>query len=194
MAARHIRARELDASAMASIAEAARRGAASVCGRPATVQIAAEVAVERWEDAVVARRADIADPESWVFRVAANAAKRLVGSGAGGSDGASDLAEATASRLEYLELAARLPAMLHVHRRALTRTQQRVGVVLARPGMTLHEAARVLRMDRSNLRRTFRRLLRILEDTAASDQFVARGGRGCSSSGSVPARPTVDRG
>ena len=159
---------EATISNMDKAAAAARRGA-----RRVTRQRQVVVDAEHEATAVLARRllggaGDIADPEGFCYRVAANAARRLAAR-------RSRMRELT--RVPERELCARpaggsshasrgvgeLRAQLARLQEVLTPKQRRLAAVLAEPGMSLHRAARELGMDRANLRRMFRRILLALE-------------------------------
>jgi DNA-directed RNA polymerase specialized sigma24 family protein len=145
---------------------AARRGASAVTADHGLVADAVDFAIHQWEELVVRERT-VRDLAAWAFRVGANAAKRL-GPSRRRTSGRplEELPEAVEFEADA-ESTARsqacrrvLRAWLSRHGKILTRGRQlEVARKMALPGMTYHRAAKELRMDRSNLRRTFRRAI-----------------------------------
>ena len=142
----------------ALVRDAARRGAISVTTDPQVCADATEHAMACWVDAIL-RRKPVADWCAWAFRCAANAAKRM---GRRRRDGRSmrlseDVEEPGPSedrRTDPRTREALRQAILGA-RRFLRGRQSEVLLKLCEPGMSLHRAARELRMDRSALRRSF---------------------------------------
>jgi hypothetical protein len=139
---------------------AARRGAKSATSSAPLVDFAVEITLERFENAVL-RDKTIGSPAAWAFRVARNVVlrvglQRTRQSGQGASEDRSDSLPAG--------LRAQLQAWLREHRASLTAKQFEIASVLA-GGLSLHQAARKLGRDRTNLRRMFRAVLRRLAAT-----------------------------
>lgn len=156
------------AQSLHHVLAAAKRGGHSVTDRRQAIDDAVEEAIRRWEEASLAGR-PITDPAAWAYRVAANAAKRLaarqsrrIGHGTeppptSGGDAEDALAWNCADGAS-----ATLRSWIELRRDSLTRKQLQVALTLARPGMSLRTAAKELAMDRTNLRRVFRRALQRL--------------------------------
>lgn len=134
----------------------ARRGAMAVTHSAQVVRDAVETTVVRWYSVAMHGR----HPGSlmaWAYRVGANAAKK-----AGASRASSRKWTRLPEELAWNEDGAGLPAGLieaieHIRRLARSFRGRQYSVLrkMAEPGMTLHRAARDLRMDRHSLRRSF---------------------------------------
>jgi DNA-directed RNA polymerase specialized sigma24 family protein len=143
----------------------ARKGARSATSSAPLVDLAVEATVNSFEDAILRKKA-IGSLAAWTYRVARNAALRAAGRrgprwttnqrwdvGSIETDGD----RGVLPRLPRQQLR----RLLGSHRAALTPVQFRVLALLA-DGCSYHHAAKSLRMDRSNLKRTFRAALRRL--------------------------------
>lgn len=151
------------------ILRAATAGARSVSSRMRAVTDAVEVAVARWEDAIVRGR-PFANVEAWAFVVARNAAKRWkrpeadlpVGRADDASNHAMEEGDRDRSEITGQPLA---DVVRHLTDRISFRGRQhQVLCKLCEPGMTLRRAAEALGMDRTNLRRAFRSALKRIHD------------------------------
>jgi DNA-directed RNA polymerase specialized sigma24 family protein len=133
------------------------------------------LAFEQWESASMAGK-EVKNWEAWIYRVAANAAKRLAArcnvSGAhplatieaamdAGGDGTTDPA-ATQAESHFGEWRQSLQRRLGELDPLLRGRQLEVLRKMAEPGMTFHRAAKELGMPRTNVRRAFRSGLRRL--------------------------------
>ncbi len=161
---------------LAQLTRAATRGARSVTNACQRIADASQAALDRWQDATLAGK-EILDPEAWVFRVAANAAKRLggqprslpsLGDPRDGSEGRSMPAPSDEDDTPHdlRKLLGDGPSQAYmrqqIHR--LSRKQMRVVEHMCLPGMTFRRAAKELAMDRSGLRRMYARALKNLRD------------------------------
>lgn len=147
------------------VQRAARRGAKSMTESPALIDLAEEEAIHGFEQAVLAGRA-ICNLASWAFAVGKNAVRSH-------SRTRGRPAKLDADRLVDAHPASgpqggpppvsrrRLGTWLRRHREHLRGNQFKVCQVLA-AGASYHAAARLLGMDRTNLKRTFRSALRRL--------------------------------
>ena len=165
-----------DPACLPQLTRAAERGAGSVTKARQRIADASQTALDRWQDATLAGKV-ILDPEAWVFRVAANAAKRL-GKQLRHLPDLDDLAEDSEEHgpalalevddaphdLRKLLSEAAPHAYMRQQIRQLSRKQIRVVEHLSLPGMTFRRAAKELGMDRSGLRRMYGRALRSLRD------------------------------
>jgi DNA-directed RNA polymerase specialized sigma24 family protein len=128
------------------ILRAARRGARSVTSKDLWIREAAERALEKLEDRILRGRSP-RSPKAWAYRVGQREAVRLVRMGKGRNTGQRVPAPKVCRDLVTGKEDCLTPAMLRaVHGYIKVGSQ--------------HLAARALRMDRSNLRRTLLRALR----------------------------------
>jgi DNA-directed RNA polymerase specialized sigma24 family protein len=157
-----------------AIRRAAQRGARSATRKRQCQQDGVAAALDRWEDALLRGRA-ILDPERWAYRVAANEARSLAARAPSrreldpaGALGEIDkqlnrLLHEDADRAEIRTTRSRvIRALLARRRKTLRGRQLEVVMILARPGMTFHRAAKELAMPRFNVKRSFRSALRRL--------------------------------
>lgn len=154
----------LSGESAAVLHAAALWGARSVARHSQLVQDATQIALDRYVDMVL-RGAPPREPSAWLRRVAANAARRLASRRArtndlsiADSETSPELAAGASSGVgaapvERVDLLRHLSGMA-AH---LTVRQRRVLHKMAEPNMTVAQAARDLRMDRSGLRRVFQR-------------------------------------
>jgi DNA-directed RNA polymerase specialized sigma24 family protein len=158
---------------------AAEAGARSVASSLQVVRDAAQRVVEKWQDRKW-RGEPVEKAEGWAWRVGRNEAiRRCRGNCMGrGKEAGYDPAPGTRSRNQGGEgergaagcwtpdLEAALPIVesLLTQMESLLTQQERTVVESVREKGTLNAAAKALGMDRSNLRRVFRRVLRKLED------------------------------
>jgi len=150
------------------IRRCALRGARSVTSRRQVVEDACDVAVQQWENAVLSRKA-VEDWCAWVFRVGANAARRLAGCRQAGR-AATNLDVVLESAASWVESAgdAPLPAVDRAELREFVLgnkarfvgRQWEVLMKLTEGGVSVHRASRELGMDRKSLRRSFRTALK----------------------------------
>jgi DNA-directed RNA polymerase specialized sigma24 family protein len=158
-----------------SVLTHARRGARSVTRYPQVIEDAVDSTLERWEDALLKHKV-IADAEGWAYRVASNAAKRIGASRKRRSPSANDVP--TQDERPYYfgsewtkeDL---LDAVLRM-RQFFRGRQFEVISLLCRDCPSFHAAAKSLRMDRSNFRRTFKSALAVVKRLKTSDPPCTR--------------------
>jgi hypothetical protein len=143
---------------------AALRGARSAARFEQVIADAADVAMDRWVDARLRGRA-IEQPEAWMFRVAANAAREIGGRGA--SSSLHDVpAELLACAAQERTTALVDVSLSDLRKLILARADRLIGrqlevlLRMSEPGATVHGAAADLGMDRRSLRRSMRSGLR----------------------------------
>lgn len=150
-----------------AVANAARRAARRVTRRDQLVDDVVEEVVQQWRMRVAAGAPIVADAP-WAYRVASNLVKRWATRGPARClrDGVAMDDLTAEDSLEESAMLGMTPGQRRLLRASIARrknrlTQKQLAVVrtLCEPGMSLHQAARQLRMDRSNLRRVFRRAL-----------------------------------
>lgn len=157
-----------------AVRRAAQQGARSVSRGRQCLADAVAATVDRWEDAVLRGRT-IVDLERWAFRVAANSARAIAARARSRRErnGAMDpgAIDEPLSRLLIQETGEApvgnakrrvLHALLARRGKCLRGRQLEVVLLLARPGMTFHRAAKELAMARFNVKRAFRSALRRL--------------------------------
>ncbi len=156
------------------IERAARRGARSVTSRRQIIDDAVTATFEKWEDALLRQRV-VPNWVAWAFKVAANAARRLGRNGAAREVAAADAAlaeaalppstvedDADAAEARSAHATARrlLRAHLAQKKNLLRGRQLEVLTMLAKEGVSFHQAAKQLGMKRFNVTRAFRSALR----------------------------------
>jgi len=152
---------ECSESVIRGVERFAAAGARSVTSRPAVVQDAVELAVCRWEVAIISAKA-IARMDAWAYRVGANAARKLLEKAprlsVASRDAMVHVPEEEAvvqSQLEW-RTPRQLVGRLLQYKTALRGRQFDVLNKMCQEGMTFRRAAKELEMARSNLRRSFR--------------------------------------
>lgn len=163
--------REVDAMdplavSLSALLRAAQRGARSITRNRQIIEDAVVVALQRWEQKLV-RGLSVGDLGAWAYCVGANAARDLTRKAATARVICSDRAvdepirePAPDAALAMQRGQLRVQARRRQH--VLVGRQFEVVMMLCRPGVSLHMAARALKMDRANLRRSFRAALRRL--------------------------------